>query len=139
KTVGELGASIESRDRTLAQRAKAHCRNIHNRIRTPSFGPIVRLTQNLHRWDIVAITVRTTATLSLIRKGGVFNQRITRVVNLVISAKSEIIVFSPGRSIDPLTLLTVEWSFFPIVCDDVLPKLRTNLDQEIPKVPDDRK
>ncbi|MNY56278.1 hypothetical protein D3C86_1923410 [compost metagenome] len=60
------------------------------------------------------------------RQHGRFNKDISRLLHVLVCAKSLVIVFFFGRCIDPRTLPAVEWQFFAVIGHNILPDLRAN-------------
>ena len=66
------------------------------------------------------------------------DDRIAYVDDLIVGAEAEVVVLAARGAVDPLALLAIEWLLFAIASDNVLTKLRAELDQEITKVANDR-
>ena len=140
EAAGQRGAPVERLDGVARQRAEAHARDVHHRVRagTPPGRPRAApstLAQGTHAsWPACGIGRRGRPP-----ERGVLHDRVAgRVLDVVVGPEAEVVVLQLGRGVDPAALVPAERPLLVVAGDDVLAQLGPDRLDQVAGVADDR-
>ena len=136
---GESGSTVEGLDGRAGERAEAHGRDVHHRVRAERVPSVPRATEDLggREHDLV----------SGCRSGGRHGTAEVAVVDdrvpggeldVVVGPEAEVVVLLLGRGIHPPALVAGEGAFLVVARNHVLPQFGADRLEEVSGVADHR-
>ncbi len=123
---------VEGRDGRGAERAKTHPGDIDDGGRAIRFPAFVKFPKDLGAGGFLFFVMLGTGESGLtVGDCGILDDRISHAVDLVVGAKTKVVILPIGRTLDPLPLRTIERGLFAIAGNQVLADLGSDFDEEV--------
>ena len=133
---GSLTSAVDGFDRWRREAAVAHRRDHEHTVRPECLGTLPMAAHELRARQKMQVVLRLRRLYGESRV--LQDQVVGRDLQVVVGSEAEVVVLLLRRRVDPGSLIAGERSFFVVVGDDVLPKLRPDHLEQVAEVPDDR-
>ena len=136
---GELDPFVERDDRPRRQRPEAHRRHVHHRVGPECLGPTARSAEDLRARQPHVIAVVRVGRRRHDAERALLDDRVALLLlDVVVGAEADVVVLALGGRVDPGPLRAAERALLVVGGHDVLPHLRADGFDRVPRVPDHR-